>query len=308
MPVRPKYSIIAPFFNEEFALTEFYKRINSVFSGLGETFEIIFIDDGSIDSSLKIVRSLSKKDPRIKVISLSRNFGHQIAITVGINYAEGDAVVIIDADLQDPPEVIPKLISSWKMGNEVVFAIRKNRRGEGWFKLFAANIFYRFIQLIVSINIPVDTGDFRLIDRKVVLVLRELKEHNRFMRGLSMWVGFKSVGVFYVRHERFAGQTKYPLLKMVKFATDAIAGFSYIPLQISIYIGFFIFISGFLMFLFKMLNIFDINGVFIFLIFINSLQMILFGLQGEYLARIYDEVRNRPLYIIREVFGQKLEK
>lgn len=305
MSVRPKYSIIAPFLNEESVLPEFYKRICRIIDNLKETSEIIFIDDGSVDNSLKIVNLLSKKDPRVKILSLSRNFGHQIAITAGIDHAEGDAVVIIDADLQDPPELIPELITSWKNGNEVVFAVRNSRQGEGWFKLFAASLFYRFIRLIVSINIPIDTGDFRLIDRKVILALRMLPEHNRFMRGLSMWVGFKSVGVNYTRHERYAGKTKYPFQKMIKFAIDAIVGFSYTPLQFTFYIGFTMLFLSTLLFLVKITSLFSIDTQIIVILFIGSIQLIAFGVQGEYLGRIYDEVRNRPLYIVKNRVGIK---
>lgn len=306
MLTRPKYSIIAPFFNEECVLMEFYKRISGIFTDLGETFEIVFIDDGSSDDSLKIIRSISKKDSRVKVISLSRNFGHQIAITAGIDYAEGDAVVIIDVDLQDPPEVIPELISSWKQGYEVVFAVRKSRQGESLLKLVAASIFYRFMRLIVSINIPVDTGDFRLIDRKVVLALRKLHERNRFMRGLSMWVGFKSVGVSYIRHQRFAGKTKYPVLKMIKFATDAIVGFSDTPLRLAFYSGFIILIVSVIVTLLKFVSVLSIDTLLIIVLYIVSLHFIILGIQGEYLGRIYNEVRNRPLYIVKETIRLKL--
>ena len=243
---RPRHSIIAPVFNEEEVLPEFYRRTRAVMDQLDGTCELLLVFDGSRDRSPEIGRELRAQDPRVKLIVFSRNFGHQVAISAGIDYAEGDAVVIIDADLQDPPEVIHALVAKWKEGFEVVFAQRAQRRGETFFKLVTAAFFYRLIRRLASIDIPADTGDFRLIDCKVVRAMRQLREHHRFMRGLSVWVGFKQAGIQYERHERYAGATQYPFKKMLKFATDAITGFSYVPLQLATTIG--LWISGLALF------------------------------------------------------------
>jgi len=246
----------------------------------------------------------------VKIVDFARNFGHQIAITAGVDYAEGDAVVIIDSDLQDPPEVIFDLVAKWKEGYEVVYAQRRSREGETWFKLFTASLFYRLIGSVSSISIPRDTGDFRLIDRKVVLVMRQLREHHRFMRGLSVWVGFKQTGVLYDRHERFAGVTQYPLRKMVKFASDAITGFSYVPLQLATTLGFWV--SGIALLtipIIAVLRLLDNTDqsffygqatTIILVLFLGGVQLIFLGILGEYLGRIYDEVKKRPLYVVRE--------
>ena len=235
---RPTLSVVAPVFNEEAILPELYRRLSQVLDGAGLSWELVLINDGSRDRSPQIMRELHDQDPRVKVVDFARNFGHQIAITAGADYAQGDAVVIIDADLQDPPEVILDLLAKWKEGYEVVYAVRGERKGETWFKEFTAKAFYRIIYQITDINIPMDTGDFRLMDRKVVDALKQMREHHRFMRGMSVWVGFRQTGVQYVRAERYAGETKYPLKKMVKFALDGITSFSYLPLQLAMYIGF----------------------------------------------------------------------
>jgi dolichol-phosphate mannosyltransferase len=305
---RPRYSIVAPVFNEEATLPEFYRRVRAVMDQLDGACELVLVFDGSRDRSPEIGRELRAQDPRVKIIVFSRNFGHQIAITAGIDYAEGDAVVIIDSDLQDPPEVIPALVAKWKEGNELVYAQREQRKGETPFKLFTASLFYRLIGKVASINIPPDTGDFRLIDRKVVFALRRLREHHRFMRGLSVWVGFKQTGITYVRQERFAGTTQYPLPKMLKFATDAITGFSYVPLQLATTMGFWI--SGIALLaipVVALLRIFLGQTFFagqattlISVLFLGGVQLIFLGILGEYLGRIYDEVKNRPLYIATE--------
>lgn len=304
---RPRYSIVAPVFNEEEGLAEFHRRMSAVMDGLDGDAELILVLDGSRDRSPEVARELRAKDPRIKLVQFSRNFGHQIAITAGTDFAEGDAVVIIDSDLQDPPEVIPHLIAKWKEGFEVVYAQREKRHGETWFKLFTAAFFYRLIRRLASIDIPPDTGDFRLVDRKVVLALRQLREHHRFMRGLSVWVGFKQTGVLYERHERYAGTTQYPLRKMIKFATDAITGFSYVPLQVATTLGFWI--SGLALLAIPVLAALRlINNDFLYgeataliaVLFLGGVQLISLGILGEYLGRIYDEVKHRPLYLTSE--------
>lgn len=304
---RPKYSIVAPVFNEEEGLAEFHRRAAAVMDQLDGLCELVLVFDGSRDRSPEIGRELRAKDPRVKIVDFARNFGHQIAITAGVDYAEGDAVVIIDSDLQDPPEVIFDLVAKWKEGYEVVYAQRKSREGETWFKLFTASLFYRLIGSVSSISIPRDTGDFRLIDRKVVMVMRQLREHHRFMRGLSVWVGFKQTGVLYDRHERFAGVTQYPLRKMVKFASDAVTGFSYVPLQLATTLGFWV--SGIALVAIVVVSILRLIGSDFFfgqattlvaVLFLGGVQLIFLGILGEYLGRIYDEVKKRPLYVVRE--------
>ncbi len=305
---RPRYSIVAPVFNEEETLPVFYRRTRAVMDQLDGECEMILVFDGSRDRSPEIGRELRAQDSRVKPIIFSRNFGHQIAISAGIDYAEGDAVVIIDSDLQDPPEVILELVAKWKEGFELVYAQRAKRKGETFFKLFTASLFYRLIRKLASINIPPDTGDFRLIDRKVVRAMRRLREHHRFMRGLSVWVGFKQTGIQYERQERFAGSTQYPLRKMLKFATDAITGFSYIPLQLATTIG--LWISGLALLSIPIVTVlrFAFGREFfggqattlVSVLFLGGVQLIFLGIIGEYLGRIYDEVKNRPLYITTE--------
>jgi dolichol-phosphate mannosyltransferase len=305
---RPRYSVVAPVFNEEAGLPEFHRRLGAVLDGLDGLAEIVLVFDGSRDRSPEVGAALREQDPRIKIIRFSRNFGHQIAITAGIDYAEGDAVIIIDSDLQDPPEVIPDLIAKWKEGYDVVYAQRAQRQGETFFKLFTAKLFYRIIRRLASIEIPEDTGDFRLIDRKVVLALREIREHHRFMRGLSVWVGFRQTGIRYVRHERYAGATQYPLRRMIKFAGDAITGFSYVPLQIATTLGFWV--SGVALVAIPIVAVLrfvyqdDFFGgqatTLIAVLFLGGVQLVSLGILGEYLGRIYDEVKKRPLYLAVE--------
>ncbi len=304
---RPRYSIVAPVFNEEETLPEFYRRMRAVMDGLDGPCELVLVFDGSRDRSPAIGRELRAADPRVKVVDFARNFGHQIAISAGIDYAEGDAVAIIDSDLQDPPEVILDMVAKWKEGFEVVYAQRRQRAGETFFKLFTAAMFYRLIQRLASIDIPRDTGDFRLIDRKVVLALRRMREHHRFMRGLSVWVGYRQAGVLYDRHERYAGSTQYPLRKMIKFASDAITGFSYVPLQLATTMGFWI--SGLALLGIIAVAVLRLIGsdfffgqatAIISVLFLGGVQLIFLGILGEYLGRIYDEVKRRPLYIVRE--------
>jgi polyisoprenyl-phosphate glycosyltransferase len=305
---RPRYSIVAPVFNEEEGLREFYRRTAAVLDGLDGPSEILLVFDGSRDSSPEIGAELRAQDPRVKIIRFSRNFGHQVAISAGIDYAEGDAVVIIDSDLQDPPEVIPDLIAKWREGFEVVYAQRARREGETWFKLVTAAVFYRLIRRLASIDIPPDTGDFRLLDRKVVLSMRQVREHHRFMRGLSVWVGFRQTGIRYVRQERYAGETQYPLGNMVRFATDAITGFSYVPLQLATTLGFWVSgaaliaipIVAVLRWLYEKDFFYGQATTLIAVLFLGGVQLISLGILGEYLGRIYDEVKHRPLYLAVE--------
>ena len=234
----PIYSVIIPAFNEEAIINETYKKLKKVMDSVNEEYELIFINDGSSDNTSNLIKEICIKDKRIKLLDFSRNFGHQIAISAGIDFANGKAVVIIDADLQDPPEVIPEMIKKWKEGFEVIYGKRTKRKGETIFKRFTAYIFYRLLKYLSNYDIPLDTGDFRLIDRKVCDAMKKLNEKNRFMRGLISWVGFKQTYVEYVREERVGGQTNYPLRKMITFALDGITSFSYRPLKLAAYLGF----------------------------------------------------------------------
>jgi glycosyltransferase involved in cell wall biosynthesis len=305
--MKPKYSIVAPAYNESATLPEFHRRIFETMETLNEPWELIVVDDGSQDDTTDILRELSRQDPHLRPVIFARNFGHQLAVTAGLDYSQGEAVIIIDSDLQDPPEVIPEMIMKWKEGYEVVFAVRTEREGESWFKLFTASIFYRLIYRITDVDIPLDTGDFRLLDRKVVSVLNNMREHHRFLRGMSVWVGFRQTGVPYKRHARFAGETKYPLKRMIKFANDAITGFSFFPLQLATYIGFFS--AGISILAIPIVIAMRLAGqqaffgqatTLIAVLFLGGVQLISLGILGEYLGRLYDEARGRPLYIVRE--------
>lgn len=306
----PTISVVAPVFNEEAILPEFYRRVRMVMEGMGLPWELVLVNDGSRDRSPQIMRELHAQDPRVKVVDFARNFGHQVAITAGADYARGDAVVVMDADLQDPPEVIPELVEQWRAGYEVVYAVRSARKGETWFKEFTAKVFYRLIYRITDIDIPMDTGDFRLMDRKVVDALKGMREKHRFMRGLSVWVGFRQTGVKYVRAERYAGETKYPLKKMLKFALDGITSFSYLPLQLATYIGFIaagLAVLGIIVTIILRLSgseaFYGQATTLVSVLFLGGVQLISLGIIGEYLGRIYDEVKGRPLYIVREALG-----
>jgi len=272
-----------------------------------ETWELIMVDDGSQDGSTDLIRDLSMNDSRIRPVIFARNFGHQIAVTAGLDYSRGDAVVVIDADLQDPPEVILDMIQQWQDGYEVVYAIRSEREGETWFKELTASIFYRLIYRITDVDIPLDTGDFRLLDRKVVSVMGQMRERHRFLRGMSVWVGFKQTGVTYKRAARLAGETKYPFRKMLKFATDAITSFSYFPLQMAMYLGFIS--AGISILAIPVVVIMRASGsqaffgqasTLISVLFLGGVQLVSLGILGEYIGRLYDEAKGRPLYIVSE--------
>lgn len=301
------YSIVAPIYNEVESLPQLYRRIKKVMAAQREPWELILIDDGSTDGSTEAIRALGKQDRRVRPVIFARNFGHQIAITAGWDYARGDAVVIIDADLQDPPEAIPELARKWKEGYDVVYAVRSEREGESWFKRATASVFYRLIQRITDVSIPVDTGDFRLMDRKVVDVLKQMRERHRFPRGMSAWVGFRQVGVSYKRSPRYAGTTKYPFRKMLLLALNAITSFSYFPLQVATFFGFFsagiaILAIPVVVYL-RMAGIPQFTGqatTLISVLFLGGIQLISLGVLGEYIGRLYDEAKARPLYIVRE--------
>lgn len=307
MDTDPVISIIAPIWNESESLPELYKRITDVMASGENTWEMILVDDGSTDGSTDQIIALSEKDARIRPVIFARNFGHQIAVTAGLDQSRGQAIVIIDADLQDPPEVILELIKKWHEGYEVVYATREEREGESFFKKFTAKWFYRIINRITDIDIPLDTGDFRLMDRKVVEVLNTMREKHRFLRGMSAWVGFRQTGVPYKRAARFAGETHYPLKKMLRLALTAITGFSFLPLQIATYMGF---ISAGISILAIPLVVYlrlsgshELSGqatTLIAVLFLGGVQLISLGILGEYIGRLYDEARGRPLYITRE--------
>jgi dolichol-phosphate mannosyltransferase len=306
-----RYSIIAPIFNEEGNVALLYERIVRVMESTGEPWELITVDDGSTDRSPEMIDDLARNDSRIKVIHFARNFGHQIAVTAGIDYATGDAVVLIDADLQDPPELILEMIERWKAGFQVVYAVRAERKGESRFKLLTAKLFYRMIYRITDVNIPVDTGDFRLMDRSAVNALSSMREHHRFIRGMTSWVGFKQIGVSYVREARHAGETKYPFRKMVRFAWDAVTSFSYFPLQIMIYVALGLGILALLAIpVIAVLRV-AFGAQFLggqattvsLLLLMSSFQLFFLFILGQYVARTYDEARNRPLYIVASTIG-----
>jgi dolichol-phosphate mannosyltransferase len=305
-----RYSIVAPCYNEEKSLPELYRRLKEVMDQTGESWELVLINDGSADRTVELMRDLNATDSRVHYIDFARNFGHQIAVTAGMDYAQGDAVVLIDADLQDPPELILEMIEKWQEGYQVIYAVRSERKGESWFKLFTAKAFYRLIFRITDVEIPLDTGDFRLMDRKVVEAMKQMKEKHRFIRGMTSWVGFKQTGVEYVRQERFAGETKYPIRKMLKFAMNAITGFSYLPLQLATYLGFIIAglsAVGVIAVVIARLSgsqaFFGQATTLIMVLFLGGVQLISLGIIGEYLGRIYDEVKGRPMYVVNEAVG-----
>jgi dolichol-phosphate mannosyltransferase len=303
----PRFTVIAPIFNELENIPELYQRMRDVMVRTGEPWELILVDDGSTDGSAALIRTLAENDPRVRPVIFARNFGHQIAVTAGMDYSRGDAVIIIDADLQDPPEVILELIAKWREGYEVVYAVREERQGESWFKRTTASLFYRLISRITDVNIPLDTGDFRLMDKKVVEVMGQMREKHRFLRGMSAWVGFKQVGVHYKRQPRFAGETKYPLKKMIRLALNAVTSFSYLPLQLATYLGFIA--SGLSVLAIPVVVILRLTTgtillgqatTLIIVLFLGGVQLISLGIIGEYIGRIYDETKNRPLYIVAE--------
>jgi dolichol-phosphate mannosyltransferase len=301
-------SIVIPMYNEELVVRESYKRLTKVAGGFGESYELVFVNDGSRDRTAAILSEICDSDPRVKLIDFSRNFGHQVAITAGMDYASGQAIVVIDGDLQDPPEVISQMIAKWREGYDVVYGKRLERKGDTIFKKITAKFFYRFLKRMTDVDIPVDTGDFRLIDRKVAEALKLVNEKNRYIRGLISWLGFKQIGVEFSRDKRFAGETKYPLKKMLKFAFDAITSFSYKPLKLASYVGFLLSFFSFIYLLIVVyLKIFTTNtitgwaSILAVNLFFNGIILMILGIIGEYIGRIYDEAKGRPLYVIRDL-------
>lgn len=309
-------SVIAPCYNEEEVLPEFIGRTISVMIDLKKTFEIILINDGSKDGTIDVAISLADKHSEIKIIDFSRNFGHQAAVTAGIDYAKGKAVILIDADLQDPPEVITEMIQKWHDGYDVVYGQRRDRDGESRFKLFTAKLFYRVFRLMTDKSIPKDTGDFRLMDRKVVDEIKNMRESHRFIRGMVSWVGFKQIPVFYDRKSRFAGETGYPFRRMIKFSLDAIMSFSTIPLRFITLLGVFTIVTTiFLSALILIIRIFQseyfipgFSVTTLLLLLFGGFQLFAIGIIGEYIGRIFEEIKNRPLYIIKDIYQTNLSK
>jgi dolichol-phosphate mannosyltransferase len=306
---RPALSLIIPVYNEEANIAELDRRLKDLLREINETWEVVFVDDGSQDRSPEMLHELAAAEPRYKVISFSRNFGHQAAITAGIDRAEGDAVVIMDADLQDPPEVVMQMIQKWREGSDVVYGQRSRRHGESIFKRSTAAAFYRLLRMLLPIEIPLDTGDFRLMSRRVILSMRALREQHRFVRAMVSWVGFKQTAVQYERPERFAGETKYPLRKMMRFAIDGITSFSIVPLRLATWLGL---LSGLLAIVTSAWALYSaIAGqtvpgwatIMIAVALAASAQLIMTGILGEYIGRIYEEVKRRPLYVVADTLN-----
>lgn len=308
----PLVSVVVPAFNEIDVVEEFHRRATAALeSVIGIRHEIVFVDDGSSDGTYERLRTIANCDPRVKVLKFSRNFGHQIAITAGIDHAEGDAVVVIDVDLQDPPEVIREFVEKWHQGYDVVFGVREEREGESAAKLLTASLFYRLLDRVSGIRIPVDVGDFRLLSAGAARQLRGLREKDRFVRGLVSWIGFRQIGVPYHRVERYAGSTKYPWRKMIKFAMDGITSFSTVPLKLATWLGY---AASFVAFLYllsvpiqKMLGI-TVTGfatIMVAILFLGGVQLICLGIVGEYIGRIFNEVKPRPMYVLESVHTSK---
>lgn len=311
-----KVSVVIPMYYEEEVANECYNRTKKVLNSLKNyDHEIIFINDGSKDKTLPILKEIASKDEKVKIISFSRNFGHQVAVTAGLKFVTGDCILIIDSDMQDPPELLVDMLKLWEDGNEVIYAKRKTRKGESKFKLMTAKMFYKVLNGLSDVDIPKDTGDFRLVDRKVVDVINSMPEHNKFLRGLFSWVGFKQAPIEYERQERFAGKTKYPLKKMLKLASDGIISFSTKPLKIiggigiiSIFVSFILLIYAILSYVFKWNNLASgWTSLMVAITFFAGVQLVSIWMISEYIARIYDDTKKRPEYIIDEKINIKEE-
>jgi polyisoprenyl-phosphate glycosyltransferase len=308
----PVYSLVIPIYNEEANIPELYRRVSAVMDRMGVESELWLIDDGSSDRSIFILRELQQQDPRVCYVSLARNFGHQIAVTAGLQLTSGQVAIILDADLQDPPELIPEMIELWKSGYQVVYAQRTTRHKENWAKRLMAYVFYRLLHQLADVKIPIDSGDFCLMDRQVVDLLNTMPERNRYLRGLRSWVGFRQTALLFDRDPRFAGEVKYTFRKSLALAINGLASFSQVPLRLSIYLGLF---SALLSLLMGMLVLYwrlvspaspltGLATVMIAMFFIGAVQLVSIGILGEYIGRIYEEVKGRPLYTIAEI-GRK---
>lgn len=304
---RPTLSLVLPVFNEEQVIPELHQQLQGFLGELALETEVVFVDDGSRDKTFELLRTLAEKDERYSVLSFSRNFGHQTAITAGVDHARGEAVVVMDADLQDPPSVVLEMIAKWRAGYDVVYGKRRSREGETFFKKLTAAIFYRLFAAMIPIEVPLDTGDFRLMSRRVVLTLRALRETHRFVRGMVSWVGFKQTAVLYDRPARFAGETKYPLRKMVRFAIDGITSFSVLPLRVSTYLGITVATLSVLYAIWAIVVHFVLHqtvpgwtATVVLIALLASVQLLMIGILGEYVGRIYEQVKARPLYVVRD--------
>jgi polyisoprenyl-phosphate glycosyltransferase len=295
-------SVVAPVYNEEATVEQFYSRVCTALDGL--RFELVLVDDGSTDGSSALLRELASSDPRVHVVYLSRNFGHQTALTAGLDHAVGDAVVMLDADLQDPPELIPRMLDHWRAGCDVVYAVRERREGESRFKLATARWFYRLFDKLAQVDLQHNSGDFRLLDRRALDALLSMRERNRFLRGMTVWVGYRQAAVPYRRDPRYAGETKYTLGKMLRFSLDAISSFSHRPLQLATLFGFVIstlaFIAIPVVVVLRILGSYlpGFSSITIAVLLLGGIQLIAIGIIGEYVGRIYDEVKGRPLYLV----------
>lgn len=307
----PRYSIVVPIYNEEATLPELYRRLRAVFAGLDGDAELILVDDGSRDRSLELIRSLHEQDRRVCYLSFARNFGHQVAVTAGLNFASGEAVIVMDADLQDPPELLPELIQQWQQGYQVVYAQRSQRQREPWLKRLLAYGFYRVLRHLADVEIPIDTGDFCLMDRRVVDLLNTMPERNRYIRGLRAWVGFRQTAVRFDRAPRYAGSVKYTFTKSLALAINSLVGFSKVPLRLSTYLGL---VAAAIALGMSLLVLYwrfaDVNSpltgytiITVVVFFLGAVQLISIGILGEYVGRIYEEIKGRPLYTLAEVGG-----
>ncbi|MCU0548286.1 MAG: glycosyltransferase family 2 protein [Leptolyngbya sp. Prado105] len=309
--ILPKYTLIIPIYNEEAAIAALYSRVSALMNRLDAPSELILINDGSRDRSLQLIRELHDRDPRVCYLSLARNFGHQIAVTAGLNYVRGRVIVILDADLQDPPELIPEMIEKWRQGYQVVYAQRTQRRQEGWFKRLSAFVFYRLLKHLADVDIPTDTGDFCLMDRQVVDLLNTMPERNRYIRGLRSWVGFPQTAVKFERDPRIAGDVKYTFHQSLGLALNGLISFSKVPLRISTYVGLFAALIAIVMMLlvfywriaYPASPLTGLTTIVVAIFFLGAVQLLSIGILGEYIGRIYEEVKNRPLYTLSEVAG-----
>lgn len=306
--LQPSLSVVVPAYNEEQVLPEFHRRTTAVLDKLGMPYEIVFINDGSRDNTLSVMRSLRALDPRVVIVDLSRNFGKEIALTAGLDHAAGDLIVVIDADLQDPPELIPELVDAWREGNDVAYAVRIARDGETWLKKATASLFYRLIQSVSRIELPRDTGDFRLMSRRALDALRQLREQHRFMKGLFAWIGFQAKPVYYRRDPRFAGTTSFNYVKLWNLAIEGFTSFTIAPLKAATYVGMFIAVLAFIYaaaIIYKTLmfgeSVQGYPSLMVVVLFLGGVQLVSTGILGEYLGRIFNEVKGRPLYLTREI-------
>ena len=304
MAEQPELSVVIPVFNEEINIVPMHDRLLSALSDTVSSLEILYVDDGSVDTSWEKISELATRDERVRGVRFARNFGHQAALTAGVDVARGRAVVIIDGDMQDPPEVIPEMVDRWREGFEVVYGQRESREGETWFKLATASAFYRILRGITNVDIPVDTGDFRLMGPRAVAAFRAMPERNRFIRGLVSWIGFPQIAVKYQRQARQAGGTKFPVRKMARFALDGITSFSYFPLRLATWTGFGVSIFAFLYIVVVLIlkatgvSWLGYTSLMASILFLGGVQLLMIGIMGEYLARIFDEVKRRPLYLV----------